>query len=161
MITVLPFVVFWRRPCPSADGTSGCCFSLCPSFYRNAKWPSCAPPCIIVFDSRRNVHMKSFSNILFRMDYNWYEEKPSWYLALLEIARGFSGTFLARFMIKTACFWRETDNLYKKESLQHKEIIFLKIAASWEGGQEESAAARPLNHSQYSRQEKERISSFS
>lgn len=46
-------------------------------------------------------------------------------------------------MIKTACFWRETDNLYKKESLQHKEIIFLKIAASWEGGQEESAAARP------------------
>ena len=33
--------------------------------------------------------------------------------------------------------------MYKKESLQHKEIIFLKIAASWEGGQEESAAARP------------------
>ena len=27
--------------------------------------------------------------------------------------------------------------MYKKESLQHKEIIFLKIAASWEGGQEE------------------------
>ena len=33
--------------------------------------------------------------------------------------------------------------MYKKESLQHKEIIFLEIAASWEGGQEESAAARP------------------